>query len=66
MIKSILIRFAKGILAGAISAMILVPLVMPTSWHGFKEIFNNLGIAACFGSITGLILAVQKWASWKD
>ena len=65
-VYSILKRFAKGIISGAISAMMLVQLIEPTNWSDFNSIFNSLGIAAAFGSITGLLLAINKWASWED
>jgi hypothetical protein len=65
-IKSILIRFAKGLASGAITAMVAVPLIMPTEWKGFSEIAHNLLIAGSFGGGVGLLLALQKWASWTE
>ena len=46
--------------------MVAVPIVMPVDWSGFASILNVLGIAGLFGGITGLMLAIQKWASWKE
>lgn len=63
---SILKRFAKGTIAGAVSAMSMVSITMPTVWSDFKSILASLGMAATFGAITGLILALQKWASWQE
>jgi len=65
-VYSILKRFAKGIISGAISAMMLVQLIQPTDWSEFGSIFNSLGIAAAFGALTGLLLAINKWASWEE
>lgn len=64
--KATFTRFAKGFISGAITAMVAVPMVMPIDWTGFSTIFNSLGIALLFGGISGLLLAIQKWASWKE
>ena len=66
MFQSIIKRFLKGIVAGAISSMCLVTIQQPTIWTEFGTIFNSLGLACAFGGITGLLLALQKWASWTD
>ena len=66
MIKSILTRFGKGIVTGAVASMVLVTYSTPTIWADFNSIFSALGVAAVSGSITGLLLALQKWASWKE
>lgn len=65
-IYSILKRFLKGIISGAVSAMMVVQLIQPTNWHDFGSIFNSLGIACVFGALTGLLLALNKWAIWTD
>ena len=64
--KSILTRFLKGFVAGAITSMVTVPLVAPTDWTGFLPILNSLAIALVFGGVSGLLLAMEKWASWVD
>lgn len=65
-VKSVLIRFTKGLVSGAVTAMVAVPIIMPVEWQGFREIVNNLLIAGCFGGGVGLLLALQKWASWQE
>lgn len=65
-VKSTLRRFAKGFIAGAITAMTAVPVIMPSDWSGFFPILNALAIAGVFGGMVGFLLAVEKWASWKD
>lgn len=65
-IKSVLIRFLKGFISGAVSSMTLVSLSAPVVWSDFKGIFTALGIAGLFGGLTGLLLALEKWASWVD
>lgn len=65
-IWSITRRFLKGMIAGAMGAMALIAIKVPTTWSDFPQIFNAIGVAAAFGSTTGFLLACQKWASWKD
>lgn len=65
-ITSILNRFIKGIIAGAVSAMSMVAITQPSVWSDFNSILNSLGMACTFGAITGLLLALQKWSSWKE
>lgn len=66
MYKSIIKRFLKGIIAGAVSAMGLVTINQPTVWSDFPALLNSLGLACAFGALTGLLLALNKWASWTD
>lgn len=63
--QSVFNRFLKGVLGGAVGAMILVSIQQPTVWHDFSLILNSLGMAAAYGSITGALLALQKLFSWQ-
>lgn len=65
-IYSILKRFAKGMIAGFISGMSVVSIAVPSVWGDYKAIFGALLMAGSFGALNGLLLALQKWASWKD
>lgn len=59
-IKRVLLRFLRGTVAGAVATMI--PL-LPQAIGDVKDIQNwlmSLGLAAFIGSITGLILAIDK------
>lgn len=64
--SAVLIRFLKGIIAGAVASMGMVTIAQPAVWSSFGSILNSLGLAAAFGGLTGLLLALQKWASWDD
>lgn len=66
MIKQVLVRFAKGAIAGAVASMAMVSFTQPSSWAGFPQILTNLGIAGVFGAMVGLMLALEKWANWTD
>lgn len=65
-LKSVLSRFLKGIIAGAVGSMVLVTIQQPIVWTEFLPLVNALGLAAAYGGLTGLLLALQKWASWTD
>jgi len=66
MYKSIVKRFLKGAIAGAMTAVSMVALNTPTVWSDFSMIINSLSIAGTYGAITGVLLAIQKWASWEE
>jgi hypothetical protein len=66
MYKSILIRFLKGAIAGAVASMSMVTIQQPSVWADFGTLFSSLGMAGLFGAITGLLLALQKWATWTE
>lgn len=65
-IWSVAKRFLKGMISGAMSTVMLVTYKAPTVWSDYSQILNALGLAATFGALTGLILAINKWATWKD
>ena len=65
-LKSVLIRFSKGALAGAAASMGLVTLSQPSVWGEFSALLNSLGIAGLYGAVTGALLALQKWATWQE
>ena len=65
-IKSILKRFLKGAIAGAITQMCLVSLNTPSVWTDIMAMLNTLALAGIYGFIVGALLAIQKWSSWVD
>lgn len=64
--KAILVRLLKGFLSGAVTSMIMVSVVAPSNWKEMATIINILAVSGIFGGINGLLLAIQKWLSWKD
>lgn len=66
MFKSIITRFLKGTIGGAVASIAMVGLTQPTAWVDFNSMFHSLLLAGAYGALTGLILALQKWASWTD
>jgi hypothetical protein len=65
-LKSVLVRFIKGALSGGATAIALVTYNVPTSWSSFPHVLNTLGIAFVGGALSGILLALEKWASWTD
>lgn len=65
-LRSVLGRFLKGAIAGAVASMSLVSLSQPSVWGDFSVLLNSLSIAATYGAITGALLALQKYTSWEE
>jgi hypothetical protein len=63
--KAVLKRFLKGAIAGAIGQMAIVTYQAPVVWTDVISILNLLALAGITGAIGGVLLAGQKWASWK-
>lgn len=64
MLKQIIIRFVKGMVAGAATSLAVVSYSNIQSWHDFNAALSTLAIACASGALTGLILAFEKWATW--
>lgn len=64
--KAVLKRFAKGLISGAVTTMAVVPVISPADFKQIKIWLITLVLAGIVGGVNGLILAVQKWASWKE
>jgi hypothetical protein len=65
-IKSILMRLLKGAVSGAVSTILLLTFTVPTNWLELKNFIALVTIAGIFGAINGVLLALQKWYSWKE
>jgi len=63
--KAVLVRLLKGTIAGAVSTMAMVTITQPVVWTDILLTLKALALAACIGGITGLLMALQKWVSWK-
>ncbi len=64
--KAVLLRWFKGALAGAVVSMGIVTIKQPTVWAEFWPLLTQLGIAGLYGALTGLLLALNKWATWTE
>lgn len=65
-IKAILMRLLKGFIGGAFGSMATVIITTSADLSQLKTQLVLLAFAGISGGITGLIMAGQKWASWKD
>lgn len=63
--KSVLNRLLKGFISGALASMGLIVITTPVNWADIKVLLTLLAFAGIGGGINGLLLAGQKWASWK-
>lgn len=63
MIKSIIKRFIKGFLSGGIASMVVV-LESAQNINTFGDI-KTLAVASTIAFISGGLLAIEKWISWK-
>lgn len=59
-------RFVRGATAGAVTSMLAITISAPSTWSEMVTIFNNLLLAGGFGAITGLLMALDKWARWDE
>ncbi len=58
--KSVLLRFLRGSVAGAVATMIPLLPQNISEVGNLKDWLMSLGIAGFIGAITGLILAIDK------
>lgn len=65
-VKSILMRFVKAAISGMFSALGLITIAMPKNWTEVPALISMLLLACLYGAVTGIIMAGQKWYSWKD
>jgi hypothetical protein len=60
--KSVLMRFVRGAVSGAVAMMILVAPGNISNGADLSVWLNNLMLAGIVGFIGGVLLAVDKWA----
>lgn len=65
-IKSIVTRLLKGFIAGAIGTMSTIVIASPANFTDITILLKALLLAGIGGGIGGLLLALQKWASWTE
>ncbi len=59
--KGIIMRFIRGLVSGAVSAMILIAPMGVSSWGDVYGWLNSLAMAGLLGAISGALLAVDKY-----
>ena len=64
--KSVLMRFVKGFVAGAVTMMLGVSISAPANWVELMSALSILAVTGIYGGVVGLLLALEKWYSWKE
>lgn len=64
--EALLRRFVKAFISGALSAATLISIVTPGSWQELQTALSLLLISMVIGGINGVLMAAQKWWSWKE
>lgn len=59
-IKSVLLRFTRAFVAGAVSTMVTT-LTFSGGWAELPAWFSSLGLGAIVGGISGLLMATDKY-----
>jgi len=64
--KAILMRFVKAFVGGFTGAILAAGIAQASGWANFTSILDALLIVGLTGGISGLLLALQKWATWVE
>ncbi|MEM5784990.1 MAG: hypothetical protein QW469_00425 [Candidatus Aenigmatarchaeota archaeon] len=64
--KSILYRFLRGFVAGAVATMTTITIAQAVTWKDVIDILNNLAIAGITGGISGGLLALDKYLRYEE
>lgn len=59
--KSVLLRFVRAFVAGAVANMLTVMTLTGNSWGEFKTWLLALVMSAIIGGISGFIMAADKY-----
>lgn len=61
LVKSVLLRFIRAFVAGAVSVMITVVPMSSLGWNNLKTWLSALILAGIVGGISGVIMAADKY-----
>lgn len=59
-------RFVKAFISGFITGVSVITLGGTSQWSDFSHVINGFFIAGVFGGINGVLMAVEKWASYTE
>jgi hypothetical protein len=60
-VKSIILRFIRAFVAGAVATMLTVIPLTSGSWNDLGNWLSALGLAGIIGGISGLLMALDKY-----
>lgn len=66
LIKSILWRFVRAFIAGAVSTMVILMPFSANSWTEMQTWLMALALAGSVGGISGLIQGIDKYFRYKN
>lgn len=64
--KSVLARFAKAFISGAVSAAGIITVANVHTWSDLYLSLNAIALLLLIGGINGILMAVEKFATWKE
>lgn len=64
--RSIINRLVKAFVFGALGNMALLTIAIPQTWREISTVLAMVTFACISGGITGVLMALQKWYSWKE
>jgi hypothetical protein len=64
--RCIINRLVKAFIFGALGNLTFLTIVMPKNWTEIITIFAMVSFSCVAGGITGVLMALQKWQSWRD
>jgi hypothetical protein len=64
--RSVINRLVKAFVFGALGNLTFLTIVMPNNWADLTTILAMVSFSCVAGGITGVLMALQKWNSWKD
>ena len=64
--RSIINRLVKAFVFGALGALSGLTILMPGNWREIGTVLGMVFFACISGGITGVLMSLQKWYSWKD
>jgi len=64
--RSVINRLVKAFIFGALGNLGLLTIVMPRNWTDLTTVLAMVSFACLAGGITGVLMALQKFQSWKE
>jgi len=61
LLKSLLLRFLRGALAGAVANMVIIATFSGTSWNDVGVWLSALALSGAVGAVGGIILTADKY-----
>jgi len=60
-LKSVLLRFVRAFVAGAVATMITITPLSINNWTDVSTWLGALGLSGIIGGVSGLLMAIDKY-----